>query len=83
LIPEKVVVGRSGTRFALLAGQEDAIMDTRRVEIGRIYTVEIERKRLQVKVLKACTEEPGWFLCETTNGTQIRLLPSAFCEQNS
>src|SRR5687767_2149088 len=57
--------------------QEVPMTDTRGVEAGKIYTVEVERKRFQVKALQEEPSMPGWWLCEGEEDGDQLILPEA------
>ena len=51
--------------------------DARVVQAGKIYTVEVERKRFRVRALKEEPSMPGWWLCEGEEVGDQLILPEA------
>ena len=50
----------------------------RGIQVGEIYTIEVERTRIQVQVIAEAEGMPGWWLCQSAQGDQIILPRDAF-----
>jgi hypothetical protein len=65
------------------SSQEVAMTNSRRVQPDKVYTVQLERKPLQVKAIRESVDMPGWWLCETAQSKDRLFLPeSSFPETN-
>lgn len=47
--------------------------DSRTIQAGGWYMVDIEGARLRVKAVEEPPEMPGWWICETASGERVAL----------